>query len=89
MLAACQSTTGRTIGERIDDTGITAAVKAKLAAEKISTATRIDVDTSQGVVALDGTVETGAVKTRAEQIARQVEGVRDVVKNLRIQAAAR
>ena len=28
-------------------------------------------------------------KTRAEQIARQVTGVRDVVNNLRIQAAAR
>jgi len=34
LLAACQSTTGRTLGESIDDTGITAAVKAKLAAEK-------------------------------------------------------
>ena len=89
LLAACQSTTGRTLGESIDDTGITAAVKAKLAAEKISTVTRIDVDTNQRVVALNGTVETEAVKTRAEEIARQVKGVRDVVNNLRIQAATR
>ena len=89
LLAACQSTTGRTLGENIDDAGITAAVKAKLAAEKIATLTRIDVDTNQGVVALNGTVQTEAMKTRAEQIARQVKGVRDVVNNLRIQAAAR
>ena len=89
LLAACQSTTGRTLGENIDDTGITAAVKAKLAAEKISTVTRIDVDTNQGVVALNGTVQTEAMKTRAEEIARQVKGVRDVVNNLRIQQAAR
>jgi hyperosmotically inducible periplasmic protein len=89
LLAACQSTTGRTLGENIDDAGITAAVKAKLAGEKISTVTRIDVETNQGVVALNGTVQTEAMKARAEQIARQVKGVREVVNNLRIQAAAR
>jgi len=89
LMVACQSTTGRTLGENIDDTGITAAVKAKLAAEKISTITRIDVDTNQGVVALNGTVQTEAMKARAEQISRQVKGVRDVINNLRVQAAAR
>ena len=87
VLAACQSTTGKTLGENIDDTGITTAVKAKLAAEKVSTLTRIDVDTNQGVVALNGTVKTVEDKVRAEQIARQVKVVRDVVNNLRIQAA--
>ena len=87
LLAACQSTTGKTLGENIDDAGITTAVKAKLAAEKVSTLTRIDVDTNQGVVALNGTVKTVEDKVRAEQIARQVKGVRDAVNNLRIQAA--
>jgi len=89
LLAACQSTTGRTLGENIDDAGITTTVKAKLAAEKIATLTRIDVDTNQGVVALNGTVQTESMKMRAEQIARQVKGVRDVINNLRVQAAAR
>jgi hyperosmotically inducible protein len=89
LLAACQSTTGRTLGENIDDAGITTTVKAKLAAEKIATLTRIDVDTNQGVVALNGTVQTESMKVRAEQIARQVKGVRDVINNLRVQAAAR
>jgi osmotically-inducible protein OsmY len=87
LLAACQSMTGETLGENIDDAGITAAVKSKLAAEKISTVTRIDVDTNRGVVALNGTVKTGADKARAEQIAREVKGVRDVVNNLVIQTA--
>ncbi|HEV3348435.1 MAG TPA: BON domain-containing protein [Methylomirabilota bacterium] len=89
LLAACQSTTGRTLGENIDDAGITTTVKAKLAAEKIATLTRIDVDTNQGVVALNGTVQTESMKMRAEQIARLVKGVRDVINNLRVQAAAR
>ena len=87
LLAACQSMTGETLGENIDDAGITAAVKSKLAGEKISTVTRIDVDTNRGVVALNGTVKTVADKTRAEELARQVKGVRDVVYNLRIQPA--
>jgi len=87
LLAACQSMTGETLGENIDDAGITVAVKSKLAAEKISTVTRIDVDTNRGVVALNGTVKTVTDRTRAEELARQVKGVRDVVNNLRIQPA--
>ena len=87
LLAACSGMTGKTLGENIDDAGITAAVKAKLAGEKISTVTRIDVDTNQGVVALNGTVQTEAMRARAGQIARDVKGVRDVVNNLKVQAS--
>jgi osmotically-inducible protein OsmY len=87
QLAACQSMTGETLGENIDDAGITAAVKSKLAAEKISTVTRIDVDTNRGVVALNGTVKSVTDRARVEELARQVRGVRDVVNNLRIQPA--
>ena len=88
LVAACQSTTGHTLGENIDDAGITTKVKAKLAAEQIGTVTRIDVDTNQGVVALNGTVKSAEMRARAEQIARDVKGVRDVINNLRVQAAA-
>jgi hyperosmotically inducible protein len=87
LLAACSGMTGKTLGENIDDAGITAAVKAKLAGEKISTVTRIDVDTNQGVVALNGTVQSEAMRARAGQIARDVKGVRDVVNNLKVQGS--
>jgi len=87
LLAACSSMTGRTFGENIDDAGITAEVKAKLASEKISTVTRIDVDTNQGVVALNGTVSSEEMRVRAAQLARDVKGVRDVLNNLRVQAS--
>ena len=87
LLAACSSMTGKTLGENIDDAGITAKVKAKLAGEKISTVTRIDVDTNQGVVALNGTVSSEAMRVRAAEIAREVKGVRDVVNNLRVQTS--
>lgn len=87
VLAACSSMTGKTLGENIDDAGITTQVKAKLAGEKISTVTRIDVDTNQGVVALNGTVQSETMRARAAEVARQVKGVRDVVNNLRVQTS--
>ena len=87
LRAACASMTGKTLGENIDDAGITAKVKAKLAGEKISTVTRIDVDTNQGVVALNGTVSSEEMRVRAAQLARDVKGVRDVVNNLKVQAS--
>ena len=72
VLAACTSMTGKTLGENVDDAGITSQVKAKLAGEKISTVTRIDVDTNQGVVALNGTVTSEEMRARAAEVARGV-----------------
>jgi len=85
ILAGCQALTGRTVGQNIDDANLTAAVKTQLARDKISTLTRIDVDTNDGVVALNGTVESAEQRSRAEQIARGVSGVKSVVNNLQIQ----
>lgn len=74
LLTACSSMTGKTLGENIDDAGITATVKAKLAGEKISTVIRIDVGTNQGVVVLNGTVSSEAMRVRAVEIGRGVKG---------------
>ena len=85
MLGGCQATTGRTAGQNIDDSDTTAAVKARLAQDKISSLMRIDVDTNGGVVALNGTVESAEQRARAEQIARGVGGVKRVINNLQVQ----
>ena len=84
-VSGCTALTGETLGQNIDDTNITATVKAKLAAEKASTLTRIDVDTVRGVVSLGGVVASDAERSRAEQIASQVGGVKRVVNNLQVQ----
>ena len=84
-LAGCQALTGETLGENIDDTTITTTVKAKLAADKAATLTRVEVDTDRGVVQLSGVVKSAADKTRAGEIARSVSGVRRVVNNLQVQ----
>src|SRR5688572_3307034 len=61
------------------DPGVTTAVKSKLAADDTVRAYQIDVDTNDRVVTLSGTVETAAEKDHAIMIARQTDGVRDVV----------
>ena len=83
--AGCTSMTGKSAGENVDDATITASVKSKLAAEKVATLTKVDVDTNKGTVYLTGNVENAAIKARATEVARQVAGVRDVVNNLKLQ----
>jgi osmotically-inducible protein OsmY len=85
LLSGCQALTGETLGEHIDDTTITSTVKTRLAAEKGTTLTRIQVDTDRGVVQLSGVVENAAERARAEQIARGVNGVKGVKNNLQAQ----
>jgi hyperosmotically inducible protein len=60
-------------------------VKAKLAREKAATLAKVNVDTKQGVVELKGTVDSNATKERATELARQVDGVRRVVNNLKVE----
>ena len=84
-LTGCQALTGRTAGRNIDDFTITASVKARLVADKISNFTRIDVDTINAVVSLNGLVESEDEKRRAEDIASLVDGVEQIINNLQVQ----
>jgi hyperosmotically inducible protein len=83
--AACQSMTGKSAGTNIDDATITASVKSKLVAEKAGNLTRVDVDTNNGTVYLNGTVESPEQRSRAELLAWQAKGVKSVVNNLQVQ----
>ena len=67
------------------DATITAGVKSKLAREKAATLVKVNVDTNEGVVQLSGNVDSEQTKQRATELARQVEGVRKVVNNLKVQ----
>lgn len=71
----------------MNDAAVTAAVQSKLTTDRLANFTRVDVDTSQGMVRLSGTVPTPEQKARAEALAKQVDGVKGVHNNLRIQAA--
>jgi hyperosmotically inducible protein len=85
LLSGCRAMTGKTTGQTVDDASITASVKSKLVADKAANLTRVDVDTNNGTVYLNGTVETPEQKTRAEQLAWQAGGVKAVVNNLQVQ----
>jgi hyperosmotically inducible protein len=83
----CTSMTGQSTGQYVDDRTITSRVKAKLVAEKATNLTRVDVDTVNRVVSLNGIVQSREQRTRAEQLALQVNGVREVKNNLQIQGS--
>ena len=70
------------------DAGITTAVKSKMAADDMVKAYQVDVDTSNKVVTLSGEVETMAQKEHAVTIARNTDGVTDVIDQLRVNPTA-
>ena len=82
LLTTTAAAAGRTIGQIIDDATITAEIKAKLAADKLSNLTKIDVKSEAGVVTLGGTVDSADRRARAAQIAANVNGVKTVVNNI-------
>ncbi len=92
MAVATLTTTGcthsketrRTTGQYLDDQTITARVKSALFADPNVSGFQVNVDTYQGVVSLSGFVDTAAQKAKAEDVARQVSGVRQVQNNLSV-----
>lgn len=63
---------------------LTAKIKSKMALDDTVEAARIDVDTADGVVTLNGTVESAAQRQRAMQLARETDGVTSVIDRLTI-----
>ena len=88
ILTACESITGKTAGQNIDDATLTAAVQTKLMGDKFSNVARINVNTDRRIVSLNGVVRTIEEKYRAEDLARQVAGVKNVNNDLQIQSLA-
>ena len=85
--AACQATTGKTASQTMDDASVTVSVERKLTSERAADFTRVDVDTNEGIVQLSGVVQTSEQRARAEDLAKQVTGVRRVHNNLQVQTA--
>jgi hypothetical protein len=77
---------GRTIGTGLNDGWLWVKTRFDLAAADDLRDSTINVDVDNAVVTLSGTVASAAQKTRAEQVAKSVEGVKSVRNNLRVQA---
>ena len=87
--------TGAAIGEKVavganeaqravGNAGLTAKIKAKMALDDSIEAAAIDVDSDGSVVTLTGTVRSEAERSKAMQLARETEGVTQVVDRLRV-----
>lgn len=82
-VCACAPTpTKEGTGGYIDDTVITAKVKADLLADPQLKSMAISVETFKGRVQLSGFISSPQVAERAVEVTRKVPGVRDVVNNL-------
>lgn len=76
---------GAELSKTMSDAAVTAAVKAKLAADPELSALRINVDTRNGRVSLYGSAPNDAAKQRAQQIAQAESGGRSVDNQLAIE----
>jgi hyperosmotically inducible protein len=71
----------------VKDSAITTKIKAKLAADKVSSLAKIHVDTdANGVVWLSGTANSQEQLDKAISIARATENVRDVKSSVKVKA---
>lgn len=70
------------VGTIVDDSAITASIKADLLKDPGLSALGIDVNTVKGEVTLKGAVSTEIRKQRAEGIASHIVGVTKVINNL-------
>ncbi len=71
-------------GESIDDHGITLRVKSALSHDTQFKYEGVNVDTFKGTVQLSGFVDNSDQKGRAADLAKQVEGVKDVKNNITV-----
>ena len=77
---------GRTVGTGLNDGWLWVKARFDLAAADDLRDSTINVDVDKGVVTLSGTVASAAQKTRAEAVAKSVEGVTGVKNMLKVQA---
>lgn len=71
-------------GEYVDDSVITAKVKAAILGESTLKSTEINVETYKGIVQLSGFVSSQADANKAVELARAVKGVSSVKNDMRI-----
>lgn len=74
----------RSAGEAIDDSVITARVKAALIGDSRTKAHQIEVETNSGVVQLGGFVDSANSKAAAAELARSIDGVKSVKNELEV-----
>jgi hyperosmotically inducible protein len=75
---------GAAIADATADARVTAAIKAKMVANRDLSALRISVNTTAGVVTLAGTVNSPEDIGKAMLVAMETDGVTQVVSTLQV-----
>jgi osmotically-inducible protein OsmY len=75
---------GRQLAQKMNDISVTTGLNIEFAAHKELEATKIDVDTKNGVVVLTGTVKSEAAKDLAVEMAKDYDHVVAVEDNLKV-----
>jgi hyperosmotically inducible periplasmic protein len=83
-LAGCQTTSEQTAAQSMRDASVSAAVQMKLTGDRTSNFARVDVESQGGIVHLTGVVPSPEEKSRAEELAGQVDGVQAVRNSLQV-----
>lgn len=78
---------GETIGDSLDDGWIHTKIVAQLIGNTTTPERKINVDVTNNVVTLRGTVETAEQKKEAELVAKNTEGVKSVSNQLKVGTA--
>jgi hyperosmotically inducible protein len=73
-----------TVGATLDEAALTTKIKAKMALDDVVKARSIDVTTRGTTVTLSGIVGSKAEHDRAMALARETDGVTDVIDNMRM-----
>jgi osmotically-inducible protein OsmY len=85
VLAACAGTAhDPSTGETLDDTVITTKIKSAMLTDKQVSATDISVTTVKGRVLLSGYAKSPDERQRAEGIARETPGVKEVSNKIEV-----
>jgi hyperosmotically inducible periplasmic protein len=78
------SATAHKAGDKLQESALTAKIKAKMALDDHVKARAIDVDTAGSVVTLAGVVASAEERQRALRLAGETEGVTRVVDRLQV-----
>jgi osmotically-inducible protein OsmY len=73
-----------TVGATLEEAALTTKIKAKMALDDVVKARSIDVTTRGTTVTLSGVVESKAEHDRAMALARETEGVTDVIDDMKM-----
>lgn len=81
---ASSANTVSSIASKADDAAITASIAAEFAKDADLSAIKIDVDTTNGNVTLNGPAPTAAARDKATTLAKSIKGVASVSNKLTV-----